>query len=392
MRKILGKSITRVGLVMFALAACRGQNMPASPTPLLSPSAATAVLTPVGVSGTTLQANQAEITQIMDMSFIDADRGWLIAATYYQSDETHGIAIRRTIDGGISWTPVSAPDAQPGDEITGTNIVHQIRFVDGQTGWIFGPGLFVTRDGGQTWQEVQFLGGVAALGGAGPGGPVWAVGQTCLEAWDCSLQLFETTPAEPDHWVLVAPIPGRGELLVFRPLDAKTAALLVRVSVNTPSGSQVDLLLTRDGGRTWKSFTTPCLLEALLAAVDSSHWFLLCSSIPSAGQQPKAFFQSTDSGKTWVQILGWYSEELIYGYGDAMLFLSPRDGMIGMGRASVIRTVDGGKNWISAIPIDQGEGGWSLAALGERDVWAGGQNMVFYSRDGGSTWKGTDIH
>ena len=68
-------------------------------------------------------------------------------------------------DGGASWTLVSTfPDATPAREDDPTGVVQartalgEVRFATPQVGWVYGGGLKVTRDGGQTWRDVPHEG------------------------------------------------------------------------------------------------------------------------------------------------------------------------------------------------------------------------------------------
>ena len=68
-------------------------------------------------------------------------------------------------DGGASWTLVSTfPDATPAREDDPTGVVQartalgEVRFATPQMGWVYGGGLKVTRDGGQTWRDVPHEG------------------------------------------------------------------------------------------------------------------------------------------------------------------------------------------------------------------------------------------
>ena len=68
-------------------------------------------------------------------------------------------------DGGASWTLVTRfPDAAPAREDDPAGVVQaptalgEVRFATPQLGWVYGGGLKVTRDGGQTWREVPHEG------------------------------------------------------------------------------------------------------------------------------------------------------------------------------------------------------------------------------------------
>ena len=61
-------------------------------------------------------------------------------------------SVARTDDAGKTWSGVPAPVTGPADGATG---VSQIRFLNLNDGWAFGPGLWATHNGGQTWTPVS---------------------------------------------------------------------------------------------------------------------------------------------------------------------------------------------------------------------------------------------
>jgi photosystem II stability/assembly factor-like uncharacterized protein len=71
--------------------------------------------------------------------FLDGARGWLVS---------HGGALKRTDDGGVSWTSVPLP-LGAGERPT----LWDITFTDPAHGWVVGElgSIFHTEDGGATW-------------------------------------------------------------------------------------------------------------------------------------------------------------------------------------------------------------------------------------------------
>ncbi|HEX2823971.1 MAG TPA: hypothetical protein VHO07_27980, partial [Streptosporangiaceae bacterium] len=87
------------------------------------------------------------------VTFVGTDTGWVIgqAGTAGHCATSVCTSVARTNDAGKTWTGVPAPLAGPPDGATG---VSQIRFLNTEDGWAFGPGLFATTDGGQDWTGV----------------------------------------------------------------------------------------------------------------------------------------------------------------------------------------------------------------------------------------------
>jgi photosystem II stability/assembly factor-like uncharacterized protein len=426
MKRIFDSSVILLLSIGAALAGCVDRNMPTTGLTYTEPSATSTVLISTPILESTLPATQpgvdkgltptpeAENTpmvitpdnaQVMDMQFIDAKHGWWLGETY-QPPGTWGIAIRQTVDGGAIWTPLPAPDVQPGFKMdfrsSDPNLVSQIRFVNGKTGWIFGPGLFYTQDGGKVWHPVVFSGAVVALEPGVPGKPIWAIAQVCLQIPDCTTQLFQASPDRPDQWSPVSYIPVLHPVLAFIRPDSQDGYILSNVSNES---FQVSLISTHDEGQSWTSVSTGCISEQpLLAASDRSHLFLLCSGMPGAGNQSKQFYTSTDGGETWNLIqnpnagntLGsyGYSNALgSYGYSNALVFLTPKVGVLALGRSSLFTTQDGGRSWTwSSINNMRDASGWVLDAPGGQEIFAALWTTIYHSLDGGLTWQSSEIH
>lgn len=71
------------------------------------------------------------------------------------------LTIARTEDGGHTWLEIPAPKtplAQGPLLTTDSKAVSKIRFVNILDGYVFGPNLFTTHDGGATWHQVTLSG------------------------------------------------------------------------------------------------------------------------------------------------------------------------------------------------------------------------------------------
>jgi hypothetical protein len=61
-------------------------------------------------------------------------------------------AMAGTSDYGSTWTEIGAPPAGRPDGVAG---VSQVRFFNGENGWAYGPALYVTHDGGKSWNAID---------------------------------------------------------------------------------------------------------------------------------------------------------------------------------------------------------------------------------------------
>ncbi len=117
-------------------------------------------------------------------------------------------SIAGTGDHGSTWHGVRAPVS--GAPAGGAG-VSQVRFYNTTDGWAFGPQLWATHDGGQTWTRIRTHGlRVTALEAAGQ--RVFAVWAQCSGggpdfAADCTSSALYSASPGGDQW---APVPGAG--------------------------------------------------------------------------------------------------------------------------------------------------------------------------------------
>ena len=134
------------------------------------------------------------------------DTGWVIgqAGTPGHCATVFCTSVARTDDAGDSWAGVPAPLTGAADGATG---VSQIRFLNLDDGWAFGPELWATHDGGQTWAQVDTHGQrVTDLETVGDW--VFAVFATCTGggaafASGCTSFTLYSSPAWTDDWTPV---------------------------------------------------------------------------------------------------------------------------------------------------------------------------------------------
>ena len=155
-------------LVMLGLASCGGTSTSNSPPqgtrgqPATTSTADPPTTSSSPPSSTTTQPAEPTGFDPADFTAINATHWWVLGCRQGECP-----AIAKTSDGGDNWNIVGAPSAwgnpasQPGQG-TIDNAMH-LRFADTKDGWAFGPGLYATHDGGNTWSQLDLGGAIEDL-------------------------------------------------------------------------------------------------------------------------------------------------------------------------------------------------------------------------------------
>ena len=280
------------------------QSANGSASPLPSPT--TASPSPLSEPSGAVPAN----FQPSSVTFVSPNVGWVIgqAGTPGKCNNVNPYvctSIARTNDAGKTWQGGPAPSTTGP---SGAQGVSGLRFLDGVSGWAFGPELWATHDAGHTWTKVEIHGQrVTDLETAGD--RAYALFATCSGtnahsfATNCTSFSLMTTIATSDDWV---PVSAATSDLANG--GSSTSAVLAL------TGSD-GYLLAPDGtlysgplGGTWqRAGTAPCKPgtpqadglpgDAWLALVDPAHLAMNCQG--RSATSPPEVYTSGDGGKTW---------------------------------------------------------------------------------------------
>ena len=254
------------------------------------------------------------------VTFVGPHTGWVIgqALTPGHCATQFCTSLARTNDAGKTWTGVPAPMAGAPDGASGLS---QIRFLDLKNGWAYGPQLYATHTGGETWAQVD-TGGLRVTALETVGDRVFALWASCTGdgpayAAGCTRFTLYSAPAAGGTW---APVGASTTGLTNG--AAREAAQLVltgsRGYLLAPGGELYSGPV--DGSGPWtrvSSLVASCPVGpargngqptgALLGAVNASHLILACLSAssgtsPSVSTQQKFVYSSKNDGMSWEQM------------------------------------------------------------------------------------------
>ena len=258
-----------------------------------------------------------------------------------------------------------------------------VRFASARVGWLFGPGLLQTTDGGNTWvrvpgpdvTDIETSNGVA-LRLSTTNWPGCA--DSC--AYRVERQQLVSAPWQP----VGRPISGRPSLIILRAL----AYVVSAPGTGQPGPSA--LRRSTDAGTTWTAMADPC------ATGDSEHVTTSASAAPagvfavlcSARQQPTSPFvrTSVDGGKTFGP-----SRAVPIDTFGALRAASPETlivGSSGVHANSVLVSTDGGDTWRTTLDTPRRTGdslqlGWETSQTARVTFDTG---SIWTTRDGGAHW------
>jgi hypothetical protein len=90
------------------------------------------------------------------VTFVSLEMGWVLGSAPCGSGTC--LALIRTLNAGRTWSAVQAPPTLFSPASAPDPGVSQVRFADAHDGWVFGPQLWSTHDGGAHWSESSLSG------------------------------------------------------------------------------------------------------------------------------------------------------------------------------------------------------------------------------------------
>jgi hypothetical protein len=310
-----------------------------------------------------------------------------------------------TDDYGKNWFGVSAPAAGSPDGASG---VSQLRFLNENQGFAFGPALWVTEDGGASWAQVRLPSGVRVTDLETVDGQVLAVWGQCQGggtdfAVDCSRFTLETAAAgsagQLSAW---RPVPGA--IALHAGSGSASAVLTLSAGATTDPSSGTVYLLAPDGrllagGLTGQRLAvagrvpagclpgppqpgtgTPALAQL---TYQSGSLYLLCS-----GSGQMVLHVSTNGGSSWPQrpaVPQHGTATSLAAGGTSLVIIATTEGLV--------ESTDNGQTWRLAVSPGRGGPGTGFSYVGMTDPSQGvalpadtSRHEVWITSDGGQSW------
>ncbi len=369
-----------------AAAALRLRHSPRTPAVVSAPERTSVSRLPVGPA--------LVGSYLVDLTWLSSQRGWALAAAPCSSGLCPRVAATR--NGGRSWQALSVPSG-----LKQTWQVSQIRFATAKVGYLFGPALYQTRDGGHSWRRVRSRPVEALEPAAGTvvrivydhGGCPGPCNRTVQEAvagsgaWHTLLRI----PIARADGDINAQIFRTGTRVIYVPVYGNLAG--------GQGGIKAVVFRSTDAGGSWQRLPDPCggngtntHAAATMSAGPRGYLAVLCDSLSGTG---RTFIRTSDDyGSSWgtprsvpsgMQLLATpRPERLVLATG----------GVSGSGPFSYRVDVSGddGLHWTTVVTgttqlSPQAAAPAVLAFAGSRfGWWAGDSRGIWVTGDGGLDW------
>ena len=293
--------------------------------------------------------------EAQSVSFVSTQTGYVLG-TRQCSDLPCKALLEKTVNGGATWTSAPAPAVSlvPRFSTSPASSVSSVRFENANDGWLFGPGLWATTNGGKKWHRVKAVPG-EIIDLVVSDGEVYASAEPANAGLDQS-RLYESRVGS-SKWTRVPKVTPQNLLTVFGH----------SVWAGSANGVTPGLWISTDRGKHWSRLSFKCpkieLSASAVAAASSSDVAIACSDqgYPQPGLSVKELFTSKNGGRTFH--LAGEPSEAGQVYGLAMPPGKPR--VITLNAASgasyLYRSANGGKTWQEHVYYDGGLGFNDLA-------------------------------
>lgn len=298
-------------------------------------------------------------TQIDTVDMLSSTLGFGVASP---SNKGRGwFYLVKTTNLGNSWTIQHVLPLPSYVGMYGTGVDPEIHFVNSRVGYTSiqnGP-LYVTVNGGASWSEMSAPGIWPTYVIAG--GVVFVVSDVCTGSvpvygpLECPSQLtqFRLGSTTPLRTVPIPALGRAGEWRAATAMASMSRQSLV-VSEGGREGGKSSLLITRDSGSSWNLLDDPCegLTVDQLLSSDPHRWLLYCFIDDGMNQGDSELWASADQGASWTTVAHANEEGLDVGDirdVDNTIFATNRGsilyGALGGAAGGLEVSRDGGRKW-----------------------------------------------
>jgi hypothetical protein len=231
----------------------------------------------------------AKAFSVVAASFVSPDSGFALGGAAGCEVPAQPCAARllATVNGGRSWRHVPVPPV-----VVGRSVI-SVLFATRRDGWLYGPGLWSTHDGGARWRRLSV--GGAVLDMAAGAGEVYA--EVSAPSQLGPEKLYRS-PVGSDAWARVGRLTSGP-----RPNGGLGDAAGLAVSGRSAWFGSNSTLWTNSGGGRWHRIAFSCLQRHYsmidIAAASPRDVDFLCIAPPiGEGGQANAVLKSADGGAT----------------------------------------------------------------------------------------------
>lgn len=263
----------------------------------------------------------------------------------------------------------------------------RVQFVNRDVGWIVGPRLLQTTDGGRTWKEIRSDGYGTFTAESIGFGHQYIQFVTPASGVQLDLNKIVQTHDGGSTWLDQFSLPERQ-----KPEVPSGSLFFLTPEVGWVVNEMV--YRTTDGGRNWSQLSaTPrgysdrqraMRIASNLADLVPALWFV-DEQMGLMAQLDGEVYRTRDGGPTWTKVLTVESRIT------NIFFVNNQKGWLTGKGGFIARTTDSGLTW-SKQHAPTSADLTSIFFINEEAGWAVGVgSTILYTRDGGLTWKNASV-
>ncbi len=284
-------------------------------------------------------------------------------------------AVMATTDAGAQWRSVPAPATILAPNQVQTFLSHGhvaispfvsgIVFADARNGWLYGPALWSTHDGGMHWTRINLDTPVYALTVAG--GSAYAM--TTANSNARLRRPLLRSPVDRDDWQTVTSVTADANAAT-QPNAVFGSTVWVATGVS-PTGFNAAQLWRSSGGPTWQSVGYPCGRQGYILSMAASSATNLVISCGPRG----VVYSSSDGGVNMQRAPGLMGEGGILGQiatppgSSGVIIVSLYAEGLGPSPSTILRSTDGGRSMTPTTYHDHGAGFIDLQFVSPTAGW-----------------------